>query len=331
MAHDNVSRRKMVESIKYITTGSSNYAEIVREINYHQYNLREYITKLCVKKYNSTSGSHIDVLTGMSMRGTVNKIINEEIAERFPDIIRTNANRAQHSAAHSNVEQPQICYICGGVCTRPHIEHVMRILLLYLLTGHLSVNHPIKTSSLRYAHPTCNVVVKGSIKLFNVDVNGETVTLTAIPAADTGLYERFQDATRMLEPRGVRLGTDRAAKKLSTRYVNQPTDLSEINLVDPSPNVDSVTTNLATLFNAANVSDRDVVTNLQRIIDRCVPPLSEIFQKIQADAIYTNRTSRERKEKRKRGEGFQKQKTKRIRKIIRRRPTKANKTRNKRT
>jgi len=312
---ENESRRNMVESIKYIKTGSGNYAEIVREINYHQYNLRKYIAKLCVIKYNLISGSHIEELTGMSMRGTVNKIINEQIAEMFPDINRTRANRAQHSAAHSNIEQPQTCYICGGVCSRPHVEHVIRILLLFLLTGNLPVDDPIKAASLRLSHATCNVVVKGSIKLFYVDVNDNgIVTLTRIPASQTGLPQRFQHATRTSRDHSFREGFDRVSKNSSTHYVPIPIDEDEIRPGDPSPNVDAVTTELQQLFNTRNISALQVVLNLQSIIDRCVPPLSEIFQRIQADA------TRKRKDKRKRdGEGFKK-KTKRIRKIIRRRP-----------
>jgi hypothetical protein len=330
MDHDdkNESRRNMVESIKYIEGKGNNYAEIVEEINYHQNNLQEYIAELCVKKYNSMSGSNIEKLTGMSMRGTVNKIINEQIAEMFPDINRTRANSAQHLAAHSNVEQQQVCYICGGVCSHPHIEHVIRILLLFLLTSHLVVNHPIKEASLRLSHATCNVVVKGSIKLFDVLVNDRTVRLQAIPVNQTRLSERFETATRTLIPHNNREGYNRTSKNPNTHYVPRPSDANEINLGDPSQNVDAVTHQIEQLFNVQHISPRQVVYNLQEIIDRCVPPLSEIFQRIEKDAI---KTMRQRKDKRKRqGEGFKK-KTKRIKKIIRRRPTKANKTRNKRT
>jgi bifunctional pyridoxal-dependent enzyme with beta-cystathionase and maltose regulon repressor activities len=112
----------------------------------------------------------------------------------FPNINRTNANRSQHAAAHTE-PQDQICYICGNACTRPHIEHVIRILLLYLLTGHLPLNNIVKQASLKYAHKTCNVVVKGSIKLFNVHCNdARLVTLTQIPAAQTELSTKFQNA-----------------------------------------------------------------------------------------------------------------------------------------
>jgi len=318
---ENESRRNMVESIKYIKGTSHNYPEIVEEINYHQHNLKEYIAKLCVQKYNSIGGSKVEELTNISVRNTINKIINGEIEIQFPDINRRRANRAQHEAAHQNVEQTQICYICRGECSRPHVEHVIRIIQLYLLTGHLPLNDPIKAESLRLSHATCNVVVKGSINFFEIYIEDDFVRLRAIPVNETRFSERFESATRTLVPFTPREGSERTSKNPSTHYVPRPPDASEINLGDPSPNVDAVTTRLAQLFNARNISALQVVTNLKVIYNACIPSLEEIFKRIEENSIKSA----------KKAKGFQKQKTKRIKKIIRRRPTKANKTRNKRT
>jgi hypothetical protein len=321
MEHDeNESRRNMVESLKYIEGTSRDYAEIVREINYHQYDLREYIVKLCIKKYNSIGGGNIDNLA-VSVRNTINKIINGDIMIEFPDINRRNANRAQHSAAHSNVNQPLICYICGGACPHPHVEHVIRIIQLYLLTGHLDLHNPIKAASLRYAHSTCNVIVKGSINFFQIYVENNFVKLQAMPVSETRFSERFESATRTLSPFPSRPGSERDAKNPNTHYVHRPVDADEIILGDPSSNVNAVTFELEQLFNTQHVSPKQVVFNLKNIYDACIPPLNEIFDQIQKQAI---------EETTKKSKGFRK-KTKRIKKIIRRRPTNANKTRNKRT
>ena len=339
-----VYARNMVESLNYVKGISNNYQAIVREINYHQYNLKGYIIKLCIQTYNSAGGSHVENLE-TNVRNNVNKIINEEISVTFPDINRRNANRAQHAAAHP-VQQAQNCYICGNPCSLPHIEHVIRILLLQLITGHLELNNAVKAASLKYAHKTCNVDVKGSIPLFNVNVDDSgIVTLTHIPAAETRLMQRFQNAIRTSIPHTThRPGYSRRARN-NTRYVPRPTDLSEINVhANVNTNVDAVTSNIERLFNQENVLAEQVVTNLQSIINRCVPTQEEIFQRIQRDASSGRRltsrghrsTSRGERKSRSRSRDERKSRSRSreaegLKKTKRRRPTKANKTRNKRT
>ena len=269
------------ESLKLINGSEYNADEVVREINAFQDNLYEYINLLHSQVYNARMGSNVSKLTELGTRNTLNSIINDKIKENPNAILGSNANRNQMLAAFDNVEQPKICYICNAKCLEgPHVEHVIRILLLYLLTGHLPVNDPIKQASLKFSHRTCNVKVKGNASLFIVSAYNNHVQISARDT--TILSERYQYATesRKSKPRPKKL---RKLKNVVNPLISEMPRLSKREV---DVNLKKVSIHLARLFNPRGITSLQVANNLKTLIyTNKKNTVSEIYETVIRDAV----------------------------------------------
>lgn len=307
--------KKYTRSNYIIVSNPCTDVEIILELNANQDVLPEYVANLCVLAYNSRMASNIRRFEKFSMRTNISNQIRDRIRADLTNIVsERNVNRLQWRAAHpGQILEGQPCYICNGICSNPQIEHVMRILLLEILTSHLPSNHPIHILSTQRSHAWCNIDLKGTTALFNILVDNYYVRLET-KAHNMGATYENELAPKTRDPRL------RQSTHPPDNYIHPSTRKSEVvfhTSTEIDANIALVTDPFVLAFNQANVSVKNVIDNLNDIVARCVPTVEEIFANVQQDAV---RDALVKKRKYKMGSGIRKNK-----------PTKTKKNKNNKT
>lgn len=255
--------------------------------------LYKYVDKKCLERYKSIHNTTIDDVTETKIRDHINKLLREKIRIAFPGLSESNENRLQLKAANAGEDPPKICYMCGSKCSNPHVEHVIRILLLYLLTYHLSSDHSIKQASLRYSHATCNMDAKGITSLFNMVVERDGV-IKLTPVSTFKIGESIKSATSYRKSKFSQYGRPVS----SANYEHTPReDIEEVNRQNITIrrinlNVSNVVKSVISNFNHIRVTAYDVVKNLNELINAIVPSVSQHFANIAIRASHGYEYSR---------------------------------------
>jgi hypothetical protein len=290
---------------------------ISKEIVNHP-NLYKYVIDKCLEKYNRTHGSGITSFTDNTVRNTVNKLIRQKIGEQFPNLHETNENRLQLKASNNGEDPSKICYICRSECSNPQVEHVIRILLLFLLTYHLPANHIIKKKSLVYAHATCNIDAKGTIPLFiGIVTRKGIIKLKQLEMTEIGNLVKSSVSSR--KSRVSSYGRKITSKNYNK---NERDDINEVNqnnytIRQINGFISQQTKEIKSIFNTIDVTAHQVVVNLHELIDAIIPTRA-----VDLDNVIRNSTIG-----REYGKGIRKNKTKKNKKNNK---TRKNKQRSKR-
>lgn len=120
-----------------------------------------------------------------------------------------NENKRQFMAAHFYEQFEQdTCYVCNqqlmrGKCS-PHVEHIIRILPLYLLMGHIQYeNNSIHQLAIKESHRLCNLM-KSTVSLLEYKIESDGKIMAelredTISELSTGIH----NASKSVGPREI--------------------------------------------------------------------------------------------------------------------------------
>lgn len=186
--------------------------------------------------------------------------IKHELAERSLQVTN-NQNRRQFMAAHFLEQSTRdTCYVCNqqlmrGKCS-PHVEHIIRILPLYLLMGHIKYeNNSIHQLAIKESHRLCNLM-KSTVSLLEYSIDETNGKIIATPREDSisQLSHGIHDASKSV---GLREVSDKYYFR-ETDDRKQPIIKDKVLLPWPTTYIQ---TKVGQKVNQKNVSEYEIIQN----------------------------------------------------------------------